>query len=117
PYVKISVVNFGAVIPKEQLSFIFDRFYQLDHPQKNVGSGLGLSLTKKLVEQHKGKVLVSSDKAKGTRFTVLLPLGNEHFASDEYAANNEQVVGTSDIAHVEEAAESLPVSASSESQQ
>ncbi|NGM61046.1 response regulator [Sphingobacterium sp. SGG-5] len=92
-YVKISVVNFGPVIPKEYIKLIFDQFYQLDH-QQNLGSGIGLSLTKKLVEQHQGKIIASSSEAKGTRFTVLLPLGNEHFAQHEYAEQDERATET-----------------------
>ncbi len=88
-YVKISVANFGPVIPKEHLKLIFEQFYQLDHKQKNVGSGIGLSLAKKLVEQHKGKIIASSSETKGTRFTVLLRLGNEHFSKHEYVEYSE----------------------------
>lgn len=82
-YVKISVVNFGYVIPHEHLHLIFDQFYQLNNEKKNLGSGIGLSLTKRLVELHKGKITANSSEAKGTRFNVLLRLGNEHLSASE----------------------------------
>ena len=82
-YVKISVTNFGYEIPQEQLHLIFDQFYQLDNTEKNLGSGIGLSLTKRLVELHKGIITVKSSKAKGTRFSVLLRLGDKHLSEDE----------------------------------
>ncbi len=116
-YVKISVVNFGPVIPKEQLRLVFHQFYQLEHKQKNLGSGIGLSLTKKLVEQHRGKIIVSSSETKGTRFTVLLRLGNEHFAKHEYAEQDENTIETDYIPCIDQEEEYLPVSASLENRQ
>ncbi|WP_353136211.1 two-component regulator propeller domain-containing protein [Pseudopedobacter sp.] len=82
-YVKISVVNFGYVIPEEYTNLIFDQFYQIDNQKKNLGSGIGLSLTKRLVELHKGKITVKSSVAEGTRFSIILRLGNEHLAANE----------------------------------
>src|SRR5690606_39181721 len=115
--VKISVVNFGPVIPKEQLRLVFDQFYQLQNKKKNVGSGIGLSLTKKLVEQHKGKIIVSSSETKGTRFTVLLRLGNEHLAQHEYAEQDENTIETDYMPYMDQEEEYLPVSASLENRQ
>ncbi|RZF60289.1 hybrid sensor histidine kinase/response regulator transcription factor [Sphingobacterium corticibacterium] len=82
-YVKISVLNFGPVISKEDLPLIFEQFYQLPYKQKNLGSGIGLSLTKRLVELHRGKIIVNSSETKGTRFSILLKLGNEHLEKNE----------------------------------
>src|SRR5690606_18079323 len=82
-YVKISVVNFGPVISKEDLPLIFEQFYQLPYKQKNLGSGIGLSLTKRLVELHRSKIIVNSSETKGTRFSILLKLGNEHLEKNE----------------------------------
>lgn len=82
-YVKISIVNFGPIIPQEHLKLIFEQFYQLDNRQQHWGSGIGLALTKRLVEQHQGKIVANSSETKGTRFSVLLRLGNEHFEKDE----------------------------------
>src|SRR5690606_32190754 len=80
---KISVLNFGPVIAKEDIPLIFEQFHQLPYKQKNLGSGIGLSLTKRLVELHRGKIIVNSSETKGTRFSVLLRLGREHLEKSE----------------------------------
>src|SRR5690606_17879692 len=82
-YVKVSILNFGPVISRENLNLIFEQFYQLPYKQQNIGSGIGLSLTKRLVELHRGKIIVNSSETKGTRFSVLLRLGREHLEKSE----------------------------------
>ncbi|WP_461533163.1 hybrid sensor histidine kinase/response regulator transcription factor [Sinomicrobium sp.] len=82
-FVRIEIVNFGDVIPKHQLKFIFERFYQLEHSRKEPGSGIGLALTKNLVDLHKGQIKVKSSESRGTRFIVLLPMGDEHLSESE----------------------------------
>ncbi|NMH88378.1 hybrid sensor histidine kinase/response regulator transcription factor [Flavivirga algicola] len=81
--VKIDIINFDNVIPKEKINLIFDRFYRLDHKNLYTGSGLGLSLTKRLVELHKGEIVVKSSKKDGTCFSVYLPLGKGHLLKNE----------------------------------
>ncbi len=90
-YVKISVINFGYVIPEEEINHIFSQFYQIDTQKKNLGSGIGLSLTKRLVELHKGEITVKSSVAEGTRFNILLRLGNEHLAANERIEDTELI--------------------------
>ena len=77
--VLLTVSDSGIGIPEDQIGKIFDRFYQVDASQtrEHEGSGIGLALTKELVELHKGKITVVSEKGKGTTFTVWLPAGNE----------------------------------------
>jgi signal transduction histidine kinase/DNA-binding response OmpR family regulator len=84
-FVEISISDTGVGIPKEKISKIFDRFYQVDgsHTREQEGTGIGLSLTKELVELHKGKIEVKSEEGKGTTFTVSIPLGKEHLDSEE----------------------------------
>ncbi|MCW3804774.1 hybrid sensor histidine kinase/response regulator transcription factor [Plebeiibacterium marinum] len=81
---KIIVEDNGRGISKEHLNRIFDRFYQIEQSENRLeGTGIGLSLTKGLIEIHKGAIEVWSEKGKGTRFSIFLQLGNEHFEPDE----------------------------------
>jgi signal transduction histidine kinase len=66
----ISVSDTGRGIPPEELPNIFRPFYTT----KGNGTGLGLSLARRIVEDHQGCIEVSSSVGKGTRFTVLLPM-------------------------------------------
>jgi two-component system sensor histidine kinase CiaH len=71
----LTVSNTGTGIPKEHLDQIFHRFYRVDKSRsKNSGGyGLGLSIAKTIVEQHKGKISVKSIENQVTTFTVELP--------------------------------------------
>lgn len=75
-FVRIVVEDTGEGIPQNQLGLIFERFYQIKKtggiPAQ--GSGIGLALTKSLVEMHKGTITVESVEKKGTKFIVELPL-------------------------------------------
>jgi signal transduction histidine kinase/ligand-binding sensor domain-containing protein/DNA-binding response OmpR family regulator len=75
-YVKISVINTGEGIDKENLSKIFDRYYQVNNVQnRNVeGTGIGLALVKSFVELHHGKIDVKSEPNLETCFDVFLPV-------------------------------------------
>jgi signal transduction histidine kinase/DNA-binding response OmpR family regulator len=81
--VEISVSDTGPGIPREQISSIFDRFYQLDgsSEQQKKGFGIGLALVKEFITLHHGKIHVNSVKGKGTEFVICLPLGKEHLDS------------------------------------
>ncbi|WP_052143619.1 two-component regulator propeller domain-containing protein [Wocania ichthyoenteri] len=79
-YVKLKVTDNGRGISRVNKKFIFDRFYQLG---ERSGTGIGLSLTKNLVELHKGTIKVKSNENKGTSFTVKLPLGHTHLSSEQ----------------------------------
>jgi signal transduction histidine kinase/DNA-binding response OmpR family regulator/predicted negative regulator of RcsB-dependent stress response len=75
-YVRISVQDTGKGIPQDQLTKIFDRFYQIDGSatREQEGSGIGLSLVKELVSLHRGTLHVESRPGEGACFTVHLPL-------------------------------------------
>ncbi len=76
-HVEICVKDSGAGVPSEHLEHIFDRFYHVNHPasQARPGAGIGLSLSKELVELHRGAISVQNENGKGARFLVRLPLG------------------------------------------
>ncbi len=86
-YVQISVSDTGIGISTEQLSRIFDRFFQVENHKKQSydGTGIGLSLVKEIVSLHQGKVDVHSQEGKGTEFIILLPMGDYHPDSSEIA--------------------------------
>ena len=70
--VKTAVTDHGIGIPKENLPRIFDRFYHLEKHEDNLfsGIGLGLAVTRQVIEQHNGKLEVDSEPGKGTTFTM-----------------------------------------------
>ena len=73
----IEVINSGIEIPKEDYEKIFTKFSRIDNPltRKVQGSGLGLYLTKSLVEKMGGKIFVTSGNGI-TKFSVSMPAGN-----------------------------------------
>ncbi|MEZ4924829.1 MAG: ATP-binding protein [Saprospiraceae bacterium] len=73
---QIQVKDTGIGIPAEKLPYIFDRFYQVDgsHTRKGEGTGIGLALTKQLVEMMQGNIRVQSMEGKGTSFEIELPV-------------------------------------------
>jgi len=73
--VTVEVRDTGIGIAAEHLPLIFDQFYRVHRSEetKAKGSGLGLSIVKKIVEAHHGRVEVSSEPGVGTVFTVRLP--------------------------------------------
>ena len=68
--VVIRCTDNGCGIPDDELDRIFEPFYSL----KETGTGLGLSLSKRIVEAHGGKITASSSRKTGTVFTVTLPI-------------------------------------------
>jgi signal transduction histidine kinase/AraC-like DNA-binding protein len=87
-YAEILVSDTGVGMAKEHLTKIFNRFYQVDNSmtREYEGSGIGLSLTKELVELHHGDIFVTSELGKGSAFVVRLPLGQSHLEPDEIFA-------------------------------
>ena len=72
----IWVEDNGIGMSEEHIRHAFDRFYTGDNYR---GNGLGLSLSKEFVELHHGSLSVTSERGKGTRFTMVLPLGKAQF--------------------------------------
>lgn len=94
--IQIKFSDTGIGISKEELPHVFDRFYQVDEQQMktNLGTGIGLSLTKELIELHHGTIAVDSEPGMGTTFTISLPMGKDHLTEDEIFEPSD---GTSDM--------------------
>lgn len=76
--VKISVKDSGIGIPEEKQSMIFDKFNQVidDSSKQKNGSGLGLTITKHLIDLHGGEIYVESKVGEGSEFIIILPVNN-----------------------------------------
>jgi signal transduction histidine kinase/DNA-binding response OmpR family regulator/streptogramin lyase len=74
--VQITVRDTGEGVAAEDVPLVFDRFYQVDSSstRRHQGTGIGLSLTKELVELHGGTIELESERGFGSTFTVRLPL-------------------------------------------
>jgi signal transduction histidine kinase len=71
-YITVEVADTGPGIPPEEQATLFERFRQGSH--KSSGSGLGLYLSRRIVEAHQGTILMNSEVGKGSVFTVRLPI-------------------------------------------
>ena len=80
--VQLIFTDNGIGIPKEDLDLIFDRYYRGNTMIRD-GSGLGLSITKQLIEMHHGNVKVYSEPAKGSSFVVNFLKGKNHFQKSQ----------------------------------
>lgn len=72
---RLSITNDGAVIPPEDLSHVFDRFYRVDKARvrSEGGVGLGLAIAQEVAHQHGGAITVTSSESAGTTFAATLP--------------------------------------------
>lgn len=75
-WVEVSVSDTGEGIPAEDLPHIFERFYRVDKSRARAtgGSGLGLTIAKRLIEAHGGTITVQSKLGEGSRFSFTLPV-------------------------------------------
>jgi Na+/proline symporter/nitrogen-specific signal transduction histidine kinase len=73
---EVSVTDNGKGVPKEDIHYIFDKFYQSQHQNtiKPEGSGLGLAITKQIIEKHKGRIWLDQHVKTGARFVFTLSL-------------------------------------------
>ena len=88
----ISVKDSGIGIPKDKLETIFQRFYQSasDPNDRNIGTGIGLDLTRSLVELHYGSISARNNEDEkgskfdhGSEFLIRIPLGKDHLKPEE----------------------------------
>jgi signal transduction histidine kinase/HAMP domain-containing protein len=82
-WLQVSIADTGPGIPPQEASKIFDEFYQMSRPgrEKSRGVGLGLAISKKLVEMHGGKIAVDSVVGGGSNFFFTLPVQSLHDAN------------------------------------
>ena len=76
----------GSGIAAAEIDKIFDRFYQTEHLDSlntGAGTGIGLALTKGIVELHHGTIRVESEPGKGSSFIITLKFGNQHFTEEQ----------------------------------
>lgn len=82
---KIDFIDNGIGVPAKQQDLIFQRFTRgTNVSNKGIpGTGIGLLLSKKIIELHGGQILLESKENIGSKFTIVLPVGTEHYAKDE----------------------------------
>jgi len=75
-WVQVSISDTGEGIPADDLSHIFERFYRVDKSRARAtgGSGLGLTIARRLVEAHGGKIEAQSELGRGSRFSFTVPI-------------------------------------------
>jgi DNA-binding response OmpR family regulator len=88
-FVNISIKDTGCGITKERLPYIFDLYYQAN--EDKIGTGIGLALTKGLIQLHHGDISVKSELNWGTQFSFNLPLGKKHINKKEIIRSQNSV--------------------------
>jgi signal transduction histidine kinase len=75
--IQLSVKDSGDGVTPEEATHLFDRFYRADEARNrnDGGSGLGLAIAKSIVEMHKGRIWAESEKGKGLKVVIELPVG------------------------------------------
>lgn len=106
--IKLMVTNHGIGIPKEDLPYVFDRFFQAGGKQQSEGSGVGLTLTKEIIDLHEGEIIAESEAEAGTTFTVTLPYRDLTFTNEE-AQTDEGIPLSQAEFQVQEGIDDLPV--------
>lgn len=81
--VRVIITDTGPGISSEHLPHIFDRFYRVDETHTTEGTGIGLALTKELVDLHHGTITADSTPGKGSVFTLILPIDKSNYTPDE----------------------------------
>ena len=81
--VEIRIEDNGIGMTKSEVQHAFEIFYQGEGSYKTLGTGLGLALSKELINIHHGTISVESDPGKQTKFLIELPLGKDHLKENE----------------------------------
>ncbi len=112
--VVLTVRDTGIGIAPDALPRLFERFYRVEGAEGRTheGSGIGLALVHELVGMHGGRVDVASELARGTTFTIRLPLGHDHLPAERVRpAQSLHTPVVAARAYVQEALRWLPESA------
>jgi PAS domain S-box-containing protein len=91
PEVLFQVKDSGIGIPEDKLELIFDRFQQVDASisRSQGGTGLGLTICREIVNQHRGKIWVESRLGKGSTFCFTLPLANPTHSEQSHSEQSQ----------------------------
>ena len=88
---RLSVADQGSGIPADALPHLFERFYRGQHAAAEAGLGLGLYISRMLVEAHGGRIWAVSEPGAGSTFTVALPRLEHALVCAPHAAKRRQV--------------------------
>ncbi len=91
PRVQISVVDSGKGISTDDIENIFELFYQNNGSLDIKGTGIGLALTKNMVELHHGNIEVKSTEGKGSIFTITLPSQKKSYREEEWLTESKEI--------------------------
>jgi signal transduction histidine kinase/ligand-binding sensor domain-containing protein/DNA-binding response OmpR family regulator len=89
---RIRVADTGPGIPEAAMDLIFNRFYQIQdtNNKSRMGTGIGLHLSRSLMEIHHGKIFVESEYGNGSVFIVLIPLDHSYLKPDEQISEHRE---------------------------
>jgi ligand-binding sensor domain-containing protein/signal transduction histidine kinase/DNA-binding response OmpR family regulator len=88
--IAITITDTGIGIAEKHINHIFDSYYSLEHSEGIKGTGIGLALTKSLVEMHKGKIIVESIEKQGSSFIIEIQKGNKHFPHSQISESPDE---------------------------
>ncbi len=98
----LTVEDSGKGMTEDEMAHVFEAFFQGEELQLS-GTGLGLSLSKSLVELHGGSLTAQSTKGRGSRFTVSFPLGRAHLTDEQVVSEQPQYHSEEEVLFAAEA--------------
>jgi PAS domain S-box-containing protein len=106
----LQVKDTGIGIPEMELPRMFERFHRVENAMGRTyeGTGIGLSLTKELVQLHGGTISVESIEGKGSTFSVSIPFGREHLPSTQVSEHEQELMNPVSDIFIEEARSMMP---------
>lgn len=87
---RIEVQDTGKGIEQDKVKRIFERYYS--DSKDNISTGIGLSLSKRLIDLHRGNIEVESERGKGAKFIVTIPISRGSFSEDEISSSENTFV-------------------------